>query len=106
MAGGLFHLRNSAKLILKNENRQIDFDAFDLQKIKKSVAVYLYIDHFYSLISADNILIFFVIRYYTYGNLLKYIAVAAKFFNKNCEYCHFKVGLLFTLIFSAPSFQG
>ena len=55
----------------------IQINAFDLQRNKKSRAVFLYfIYKFYSLILADNkdIYLLFVI---TYGNLLKYIAVTA-----------------------------
>ena len=40
-----------------------------------SGAVFLYFDNFYSLISSDNIVIYFSFVYILYGNLLKYIAV-------------------------------
>ena len=56
----------STKRLHKMYNKQIDFDAFDLQKIKLVGSL------FYSLIIADNIVInlsFFMIN----GNLLKNI---------------------------------
>ena len=57
----------------KNVNRRTDFDAFYLQKIKKSGTVILHFDNFYYLILADRLVIYmpFVIIH-VYGNLLKY----------------------------------
>ena len=43
----------STKLLQKNENRLIDFDAFDLQEIKR-VGQPFYIFILYSLILADD----------------------------------------------------
>ena len=63
----------STKLYHKNINKQKDRDAFDLQN-KKSGAVFFYFDSIYSLILADNIVIFVII----YGNLLKYIAATSQ----------------------------
>ena len=40
----------STKLWHKNENRQIDFNAFDLQKIKRVGQSFLYFDNFYSIV--------------------------------------------------------
>ena len=67
----------STKLWHKNINIKKDRDAFDL-KIKKSGAVFLRFDSFYSLILADNIIIYllFII---IYDDLLKYVAVTGQF---------------------------
>ena len=46
---------------------------FDLLNIKKSGAVFLYFDNFYSLILEDNI-VFYLSFVIIYGNILKYIA--------------------------------
>ena len=63
----------SIKLKHKNINKQKERDAYDLQNIKKSGAVFLYFDCFYSFILAEKYCHLFVIHHHTlYGNLLKY----------------------------------
>ena len=61
----------SSLILHKNENRQMDTNAFDFKKS------FLYFHNFYSFILANNIDIYlsFVI---IYVNLLKYIAVTAQ----------------------------
>ena len=82
----------SIKLQQKTENRRINFDAFDLQENKMRGTVFLFqFDNLYSLILADNTVIYFsfVIRY---GNLQKYIiAVTAKLMHST----HFKCNFIF-----------
>ena len=78
------------KLKHKHENRRIDFDAFDLQELKKNVADLLYFGIFYSLILPDNFDIYlsFVV---TCGNHLKYIADTAQHLQQKCAFYHFNL---------------
>ena len=69
--------RLTTKLLHKIINKQKDRDVFDLQNIKKSGPVFLYFDHFFSLILADKNVIYLSFCI-IYGNLLKYIAVTAQ----------------------------
>ena len=71
-------LAQLTKLYHININKKNDINAFGLQNIKKSGAVFLYFEIFYSLILADNIIIYlsFVL---IYGNHLKYVALTANF---------------------------
>ena len=48
----------SSQLYHKNINKHKDRDAYDLQNIKKSWAVFLYFGNFHSLILEDNIVFY------------------------------------------------
>ena len=57
----------------------INFYAFDYQQIKRLGQSFLYFENFYSLILADNNVIYLSLVI-IYGNLVKYRAVTTQFF--------------------------
>ena len=69
----------STKLWLKNIIKKKDRDAFVLQNIENNRVAFLYFDSFYSLILADNIVVYlkFVIIH-VHVKILKYMAITAQ----------------------------
>ena len=69
-------------MIQQNCSTQNDIDRL----ILNVSSLFLYFGNSYSLILADNIVIYLIYLSFViiYGNILKYIADTAKIFNDNC----------------------